>query len=172
MPTAAEAVPGLLHVSLFLFFAGLADDALNINTTIGISTIVPIGLCGLLYIFTTFAPVIYPQSPYQNSFSTLIWYANQKLRGRIFKDRDGKSKSVNTNLAKGQMQLSMEETRGRKARDVQAIRWLLENTTEDAEIESFAMSIPGSFSGKWSFEVWAEFSKFKDDNMLLVAQPP
>jgi hypothetical protein len=168
MPTAAEAVPGLLHISLFLFFVGLADDTLNINTTIGISTTVPIGLCGLLYIFTTFAPVIYPQSPYQNSFSALIWYANQKLRGRIYKDRDGKSKSVNMNLAKGQMQLSMEETRERKARDVRAIRWLLENTTEDAEIESFAMSIPGSFSGKWSFEVWTEFSKLKDDN----TQPP
>ena len=172
MPSAAEAVPGLLHVSLFLFFAGLADDALKINTTIGISTTVPIGLCGLVYIFTTFAPVIYPQSPYQNSFSALIWYANQKLRGRIFKDRDGKSKSVSFDLAKGQMQLSMDETRERKARDVRAIRWLLENTTEDAEVESFAMSIPGSFSGEWSLEVWTELSKFKDDNMPLFAQPP
>ena len=172
MPTAAEAVPGLLHVSLFLFFVGLAVDTLKINRTVGISTTVPVGLCGLLYIFTTFAPVIYPQSPYQNSFSALIWYANQKLRRRKFKDRDGKSKFVSINLAKGQMQLSMEETQERKARDVRAIRWLLENTTEDAEIESFAMSIPGSFSGKWSFEVWTEFSKFKEDNMPLDAQSP
>ena len=70
------------------------------------------------------------------------------------------------------MQLSMEETQERKARDVRAFRWLLENITEDAEIESFAMSIPGSFSGKWSLEVWTEFSKFKEDNMPLVAQPP
>jgi hypothetical protein len=170
MPTAAEAVPGLLHVSLFLFFVGLAVDTLKINRTVGISTTVPVGLCGLLYIFTTFAPIIYPQSPYQNSFSALIWYANQKLRRRKFKDRDGKSKFVSINLAKGQMQLSMEETQERKARDVRAIRWLLENTTEDAEIESFAMSIPGSFSGKWSFEVWTEFSKFKEDNLPLDAQ--
>ncbi len=171
MPTAAEAVPALLHVSLFLFFVGLADDTLKINTAVGLSTTVPIGLCGLLYIFTTFAPVIYPQSPYQNSFSALIWYASRKLRSRIFKDRDGKSKTVSTNLTRGQMELSMEETQERKARDVRAIRWLLDNTTEDAEIESFAMSIPGSFSGKWSFEVWTEFSKFKEDNTPLVAQP-
>jgi hypothetical protein len=66
----------------------------------------------------------------------------------------------------------MEETRERKARDVRAIRWLLDNTTEDSEIESFAMSIPGFFSGKWSLEVWTEFSKFKEDNMSLVPQPP
>ena len=153
MPIAAEAVPGLLHVSLFLFFAGLADSTLNINTTIGVSTTVPIGLCGLLYIFTTLAPAIHPQSPYQTSFSGVIWYAVQKLRGRRFKDRDGKLKSVSTNMAQGQMQLSMEKTKERNGRDKRAILWLLDNLTEDAEIESFVMSMPGSL------EVWAQSSK-------------
>ena len=171
MPRVAEAIPGLLHLSLFLFFAGLADDTLKINTTVGLSTTIPIGICVLLYMFTTFAPVIYPQSPYQNSFSAGIWYAMQKARCRIFKDRDGKSKIVSANLAQGQMQLSMEETEERKARDARALRWLLDNVTEDAEIESFTMSIPGSFNGKWSFEVWTELSKFKEDDMPPVAQP-
>ena len=171
MPTAAEAVPGLLHVSLFLFFVGLADSTLNFNTTIGVTTTVPIGICGLLYIFTTLAPVIYPQSPYQTSFSGLLWYAIQKLRGRIFKDRDGESNAVSTNMAQGQMQLSMEETKERKSRDKRAIRWLLDNLTEDAEIESFAMSIPGPFNGEWSFEVWTELSKSKEGDMPAVAQP-
>jgi hypothetical protein len=171
MPIAAEAVPGLLHVSLFLFFVGLGDSMLSINTTIGLSTTVPIGICGLLYIFTTFAPVIYPQSPYQTSFSGLIWYAIQKSRGRRFKDRDGESRSVSTNMGQGQMQLSMEETKERMGRDKRAIRWLLDHLTEDAEIESFAMSIPGSFNGEWSLEVWTELSNFKEDDMPVVAQP-
>jgi hypothetical protein len=153
MPIAAEAVPGLLHVSLFLFFAGLADSTLNINTTIGVSTTVPIGICGLLYIFTTLAPVIYPQSPYQTSFSGVIWYVIQKLRGRRFKDRDGESKSVSTNMAQGQMQLSMEKTKERNGRDKRAILWLLDNLTEDAEIESFVMS------ASRSLEVWTELSE-------------
>jgi len=76
MPAVAEAVPGLLHVSLFLFFVGLGDFVLNINMAVGVSTstTVPIGICGILYIFSTFASVVYPQSPYQNSFSGLIWY--------------------------------------------------------------------------------------------------
>jgi hypothetical protein len=163
MPIAAEAVPGLLHVSLFLFFAGLADSTLNINTTIGVSTTVPIGICGLLYIFTTLAPVIYPQSPYQTSFSGVIWYAVQKLRGRRFKDRDGESKSVSTNMAQGQMQLSMEKTKERNGRDKRAILWLLDNLTEDAEIESFVMSAPRSL------EVWTELSK--EDVVPVIADP-
>jgi hypothetical protein len=37
---------------------GLADDTLNINTTIGLSTTFPIGFCGLLYISSIFVPVI------------------------------------------------------------------------------------------------------------------
>ncbi|KAI0252312.1 hypothetical protein BJV78DRAFT_1281859 [Lactifluus subvellereus] len=101
MPVLAEAVPGLLHASLFLFFAGLA------------------------YIFTMFAPIVYLQSPYQNSFSGLIWYVNQKLRGWRYKDRgsSGALKPVSSNLTKGQMQLAMEETEGRKERDKTAVRW-------------------------------------------------
>src|SRR6266403_3417843 len=87
MPRVAEAIPGLLHLALFLFFTGLGDSLLNINTTVGLSTVVPIGISGLLYIFTTFAPIIYPQSPYQTSFSGVVWYMFQKLCGRRYKDR-------------------------------------------------------------------------------------
>src|SRR5579863_8107422 len=126
MPVLAEAVPGLLHVSLFLFFVGLGDFVLNINTMVGISTTVPIGISGVLYVLLTFIPVLYPQSPYQSSFSGVIWYIIQKskLFGRRFTDRDGKSKFVSTNMAQGQMQLAMEETEDRKGRDVEAIQWL------------------------------------------------
>ncbi|KAF8489971.1 hypothetical protein F5888DRAFT_1621438, partial [Russula emetica] len=56
LPRVAEAVPGLLHLSLFLFFVGLGDSLLNINTTVGLTTIAPIGYSGLLYIFTILAP--------------------------------------------------------------------------------------------------------------------
>jgi hypothetical protein len=185
MPVVAEAVPGLLHVSLFLFLVGLCDFVLSINTTVGLSTTVPIAITGFLYIFTTFAPVIYPQSPYQNSFSGLIWYLIQKLGGRRFKDRglDGTSRSVSLNMAEGQMQLAMEETEDRKGRDERAIRWLVSNMTEDAEMESFAMAVPGSFNSKWGLEVWKEVSNpIEDENRdsspptnttsLLSAPPP
>ena len=42
MPVMAEAVPGFVHVSLFLFFIGLGDFALGIDTTVGINTLIPI----------------------------------------------------------------------------------------------------------------------------------
>ena len=160
MPVVAEAVPGLLHMALFLFFVGLCDFVLNINTTVGLSTTIPIGISLFLYILMIFAPVAYPQSPYQNSFSGVIWYLVQKLRSRRYKDRssDGASKPVSSNMAEGQMQLAMEETEDRKGRDQRAIRWLASNMTEDTEMESFVMAIPGSFNGEWGEEVWIEVS--------------
>jgi len=65
MPVVAEAVPGLLHVSLFLFFAGLCDVVLSLNTSVGVGTIIAIGISGLLYVVATLAQVIYPQAPYK-----------------------------------------------------------------------------------------------------------
>jgi hypothetical protein len=161
MPRVAEGVPGLLHISLFLFFAGLGDSLLNINTKVALCTIVPIGVSGLLYIFMTFVPIMYPQSPYQNSFSGMFWYLFQMLRGRRFRDRgpDGGMNPVSANMAQGQMQLATEETVARKDRDVRAIRWLIDNLTEDAEMEKFVPAIPGSFNTDWGTEVWKRVGK-------------
>jgi hypothetical protein len=57
-------------------------------------------------------------------------------------------------MAQGQMQLAMEETVARKGRDVRAIQWLIDNLTEDAEMEKFLSAIPGSFNTDWGTEVW------------------
>ena len=154
MPLVAEAVPGSLHVSLFLFFLGLADSLLSINTQVAISTIFPIGISGLLYIFSTLAPIIYPQSPYKNTISRVIWYLFQKYRRQTFKGRDGKIRPVSRNMSERQMQLAMEETMARKERDARATQWLIDNLTEDAEMEKLLSAMPGSFNTKWGTEVW------------------
>ena len=167
MPLIAEAVPALLHVSLFLFFMGLCDFVLNINTTVGLSTTIPIGITGLVYILTIFAPVIDPQSPYQNSFSRLFWYPIQKLGYRRYEDRDSRgelvSRTVSLDIAEGQMQLATEETENRMGRDERAIRWLVSNMTEDAEMGEFVIAIPGSFDTEWGEEVWKKVSNTIED---------
>ena len=171
MPIVAESVPGLVHVSLFLFFIGLGDSLLSINTTVGVTTIIPITICGLMYILSTFAPVINPQSPFQNPFSGLIWYLKQKVHPRHYLDRTsgGSLKAVSSSLSQGQMQLAMEENDGRKDRDVRAIRWLIDNRTEDDEMESFAIAIPGCFTSKWGIDVWrkvSEVNQYEDTDVM------
>jgi hypothetical protein len=156
MLVSAEAVPGLLHVSLFLFFVGLCDFIFNINTKVALTSATPIAITGLLYIFTTVAPVINPQWPYRNSFSGLFWYAIQNFVCRQYKDRGprGASTSVSSKMAEGQMRLAMAATKDREGRDQRAIRWLVSNATEGAGMESFVMAIPGSFDEEWGMEMW------------------
>ena len=161
MPVVAESVPGIAHVSLFLFLVGLGDSLFAVHTTVGITTIVPITICGLLYVLSTFSPVIKPQSPFRSPFSNLIWLLKQKVHPRSYLDREsgGSLKAVSPNMLEGQIQLAMEENDGRKHRDVRAIQWLIHNRTENDEMEPFVMAIPGSFTSKWGTEVWRNVSK-------------
>ncbi|KAH9969424.1 hypothetical protein BGW80DRAFT_1208832 [Lactifluus volemus] len=171
----AEAVPALLHISLFLFLVGLVDFNLNLNTTVAAYTIIPIGITGLFYVFTTLSPILNPQSPYQNSFSELIGYLIQNLHARHYKDRDGQSKPLSTNMTTGQMELAMEKTDARMGRDERAILWLVKSMTENAEIESFAMAIPGSFNTDWGVDVWQGVSdrieEEKNNSLSTSTQP-
>jgi hypothetical protein len=57
----------------------------------------------------------------------------------------------------------MEETEKREGRDERAIRWLVDNLTEDAEMESFVMAIPASFHTEWGIEVWKRVAEVKGD---------
>ena len=169
LPAVDEAVPGLLHLSLILFFIGLGESLLTINTTVGLTTIVPIGSSALIYIFTTFAPIIYPQSPFQNSISDPLWYLFQKLHWWKYWDEGWKP--VSPKMDQGQMQLAMEETEDRKARDGRAIRWLIGNQTEDAITEKLLMAIPGSFNSEWGIEVWRKIGLTIEHNVPLVVRP-
>jgi hypothetical protein len=165
MPIVAESVPGLIHVSLFLFFLGVIESLLSINTTVGITTIVPIAICGVFYVLSTIAPILDLQSPFQTPFSSLLWYLTRKLDPRTYLDRAsrGDLKPVNSTMSERQMQLAMEENGGRKRRDVKAMRWLIRRTTEDDEMDSFVVAIPGAFTSEWGVNVWKMVAKAKED---------
>ena len=162
MRAIAEAVPGLIHISLFLFFIGLADFLLTTHSVVGKVTIFPIAFSFTVYIISTIAPVIKPQSPYRTSFSGMAWYiARRWLSRRYYKDRHDALKPVSYHMPDGQMQLAMEMNEARKGRDERAIRWLISNLTEDIEMESLASGIPGSFDADWGLKVWTRDSGFK-----------
>lgn len=155
MPTMVEAVPALVHISLFLFFIGLADFLLNAYPIVGKITLLPVIFCVTLYIISTVAPIIDPQTPYRTSFSGLVWYLTRRLRPRPCNDRFGNpSNLLSSNMANGQMQLAMERNDARRDRDEKAIGWLADNLRGNAEMESFTQGIPGSFNTIWGREVW------------------
>lgn len=172
MRAIAEAVPGLIHISLFLFLIGLADFLFATYSAVGKFTIIPIAFSAAIYIFSTIAPVFNPQSPYRTAFSDMVWYIiRQCLCRRYYKGRHGAS---GDNMTDVQMYLAMESNGARRGRDERAIQWLIGNLTEDIEMESLASGIPGSFDADWGLKVWTGDPglKYASTNRNSTASPP
>jgi hypothetical protein len=156
MSVVVDAVPAFVHISLFLFFIGLADYLFNMNTATATTTTLLIIICGALYIWCIIAPVHDAQSPYQSPLSGIFWHLFQVIRGRTHRDHStgGARKRISTNMTDGRVQLAMDESDDRKKRDARAIRWVIDNLTEDSELEPFVLGVPGSFNSKWGKQVW------------------
>ncbi|KAH9057282.1 hypothetical protein EDB87DRAFT_1541592, partial [Lactarius vividus] len=69
LPWAVEALPMLLHLSLFLFFAGISVFLWNVNLTIVKLVLSWIGICTSLYGCITFVPIFCHDSPYHTPLS-------------------------------------------------------------------------------------------------------
>jgi hypothetical protein len=165
MPVVVDAVPALIHISLFLFFIGLADYLFNINTATATPTTIMIAICAGLYLWCIIAPVHDAQSPYQSPLSGIFWKLFQVIRGRTHRDHStgGARKRISTNMTDGRVQLAMDESDDRKKRDARAIRWVIDNLTEDSELEPFVLGVPGSFNSSWGKKVWEVVAADEDN---------
>ncbi|KAI0054794.1 hypothetical protein BV25DRAFT_1833529, partial [Artomyces pyxidatus] len=161
MSIIVEGVPALIHVSLFLFFIGLSDFLFHLDRIVAILVTIMISGCGLLYIGTMIAPVLYAQSPYQTPISGIFWWIFQSFGGRYHSDKStgGERRPVSTDLTDGRVQLAMDESDERRKRDARAICWVIDNLTEDSELEPFVAGIPGSLNTSWGKEVWETVAK-------------
>ncbi|KAH9003506.1 hypothetical protein EDB86DRAFT_2368109, partial [Lactarius hatsudake] len=79
MRQAVEAIPMLLHTSVFLFFAGLVDFFLLFNQTVAWVFIGWIGLFVSVYAAMTIIPNIIFSCPYRTPFTGLFWRLSQML---------------------------------------------------------------------------------------------
>ena len=156
LPMVAEAVPGLIHISVTLFFCGLGDIILQIDTAVFVAALVPliVGVC--LYLYCVIAPIRNPQSPYRTPFSSFIWYLFQKLHQIPCYNnfRCGLVKPASVEVR--QDQAAMKGAGERKKRDVRAIQWLVDNINGSNETEALVLAIPGSFNQEWGRDVWKE----------------
>jgi hypothetical protein len=70
----AEALPALVHLSLFLFFAGLVVYLFNTNHTAFTAVICWVALLSAVYGFITFMPFIWIDSPYYSPLTPPAWF--------------------------------------------------------------------------------------------------
>jgi hypothetical protein len=150
----AGGVPWLIHLSLILFFLGLGDAIMNINTFVGVATVVPISLCGLFYICGVIAPITNPQSPYRHPLSNVMSYLTQNLLPTLYDSIFRRGAVRPGRIVEDQGHLAMELTTESKAQHVRAVQWLLDKINGSNKVETFVLAIPGTFDQEWSRNVW------------------
>ncbi|KAH9989165.1 hypothetical protein BJV77DRAFT_1172701, partial [Russula vinacea] len=74
IPWAVEVLPTLLHLSVFLFFGGLAIFLFNVHHAVFGSVIWWIGLFLIVYGLITVMPILRHNSPYHAPLSQLAWF--------------------------------------------------------------------------------------------------
>ncbi|KAH9976534.1 hypothetical protein BJV74DRAFT_967626, partial [Russula compacta] len=67
-----ENVSLMLHVAIFLFFAGLVDFLFPINEELAHVVLAVVAGFAILYTTVTFLPIIFPQCPYQTPLTSVL----------------------------------------------------------------------------------------------------
>jgi len=166
LPWAVEALPSLLHLSLFLFFAGLAVFLFNINHTVFKVTISWVGFCTGMYMWITLMPMFRHDSPYYAPLSSSAWYLYTGIRFTLFRILTWIANRCNLGPSIRQRAYNLRSThwqrilRGMEKEfeeaalkapseiDGRALTWAYKSLDEDHELEQFFAGIPGFCSSK------------------------
>ena len=154
-----RAVPILIHVSLFLFFAGLPIFLFNINRTVFNVVVAWLALCVAGYACITLMPIIRQDSPYYSPLSSSMWWcvANTPfLFFRILRNvmpRNSFVQWYHAHYAKSHFRWpslhAMRRAAERFARklssdiDYRALLWMFKTLNDDDEFEQFFDALPG-----------------------------
>ena len=165
IPWAVEALPLLLHLSVFLFFGGLVIFLFNVDHKVFCSVMWWIGLFSILYGLITVMPIVRHNSPYYAPPSQPAWYlyagmkyilfkvlaskfgmsGNLGSRGRFSDLRDHYHRRISGGLKKAVDKMVADRS---SMLDIRIFDWTMRVLGEDDSVEKFFEAVPGFFSSK------------------------
>jgi hypothetical protein len=171
LPTVVEALPALLHISVFLFFSGLLVHVQNLHGTLFFLILPPILFCGFAYSGFTLMPILHHNSPFQTPLTSLAWSCYmrflrmvKRILGYSFLIRNRDQSVIWGEVTSppfdslGYSEYKLEQPMDRHFEasakrqnwmmDARALAWTLDSVDEDHELEQFAAGIPGLFVSK------------------------
>ena len=161
IPWTVEALPTLLHMSLFFFFIGLAVFLFSRNQAVFSLVIVWVVLCIIAYAYVTALPIIHKDSLYYAPLSTLVWFCATSVRNAFFTAPKSSSRRRTTipepfpthDLEEDRLRSpfphsllrTAEECADRQPADIdyRALLWTFDSLKNDREIEQFFEGVPG-----------------------------
>ena len=165
IPWAVEGLPTLLHLSLFLFFAGLAIFLFNIDHEVFISVVCWIGFFLMLYGLITLLPLIRHDSPYCTPLSKPAWFLYACIRYVTFTFLTFITSSYGSYhtwercsdlrdryrgwMIRGADKIAEETASERSsAIDIGILGWTIGALGDDNSLETFFEAIPGFFNSR------------------------
>ena len=154
-PWTVEALPALLHASLFFFFAGLSVFLFNVHLTIFRAVTAWIGICVISYACLTFLPIIFKNSPYSGPLSSSFSFWFTGMRHLFFKLFEKSRRNLGPAIRPARFfSHSMRKTAEVYAQnlhhqiDFDALWRTFESLDEDAELQEFFQGLLGLCSSK------------------------
>ncbi|KAN0137408.1 hypothetical protein V8E53_004853, partial [Lactarius tabidus] len=163
---AVEALPILLHISLFLFFAGLLVLLFNTDHTVFGIVAGWVGFCVAVYGYITFIPIFRHDRPYFSPLSSPAWslfngtifaairalYFSGILDHIGFANRDrmiNLAADARKRFVDGIVKTAQETAlKVSPEIDTRAIMWTFDSLDEDHELERFFAGLPGLCGSK------------------------
>jgi hypothetical protein len=162
IPWAVEGLPALLHLSLFLFFAGLAIFLFNIDREVFGAVVWWIGLFLMVYGLITVLPLIRQDSPYSTPLSAPAWYLYASIPYVAFKvlasitygyetwerRRDLRDRYYGWMLGGVEKKAEGMASEQSSEIDGRILGWTISALGDDDSLEKFFEAIPGLFNSK------------------------
>jgi len=151
-----EAVPALLHVAVFLFFAGLIDFLFSIDRTVGRVILAVFCFFAGIYIVLTFLPYVRPNCPYRTPFSWdwLKWILVLPtvpvllvIGSFQFVIQHATFEKISMDILRfvNSLRSTMDTAIESQEKDIEktALKWTVATIDDDDEIETLVEGIPG-----------------------------
>jgi hypothetical protein len=171
-----EGLPTLVHLSLFLFFAGLAIFLFNINHEVFISVVWWIALFSIVYGLITVMPIVRHDSPFFSPLSLSAWFLYASISYLSFKalfsiksdriyvfktwQRLRTLKDRYRGWILGGVDKAADETASKRSSeiDVHILDWTIDALNDDDKLEKFFGAVPGFFNSKLVKDLRKNFS--------------
>ena len=165
VPLAVEALPMLLHLSVFLFFGGLVIFLFNVEHAVFSSVMWWIGLFSMVYVFITVMPIVRHNSPYHAPLSQPAWFLYASMNYLLYEVLASKFPRSGTFESRGRfsdlrdhyygrmlggLEKAVEKTVADRSSDmdIRILDWTMGVLEEDDSLEKFFEAVPGFFSSK------------------------
>jgi hypothetical protein len=153
-------VPTLLHLSVFLFFAGLLVLLRHISHTVFNAVVAWVVICVVAYAYITFLPFFRPHNPHYGPLPSLVWAAWHVCADKLYRifeflfptkggmDRLHRPLATLLERLEEKAEEIVSSLDKSPKLDADILEFLLDSLNEDGAREKFFKAIPGFYDSK------------------------